>query len=423
MTSATPTALGGADVEDRELDSFDLTDPRTYQTTDVHAMWRRFRTESPVHRHPATEAGPEFWVLSKYDDVMALYKDDDNFTSERGNLLVTLLHGSDSAAGKMLAVTDGPRHAEIRKLMLKSFSPRALRHISEQVVHRTRRLLKDAVERGEADFARDVAEHIPIATICDLLGVPESDRDFLLGLNKQALSSTSADTSAEDSWLARNEILLYFGELAAERKKNPADDVISVLATGRISGEPLDEDEIVLNCYSLIIGGDETSRLSMIGGVQALMRHDDQWKALKQGEVTVESAVEEVLRWTTPGMHFGRRALRDVDVAGRRIAAGDIVTVWNTSANRDEDVFDDPQTFDLGRTPNKHVSFGYGPHFCLGAFLGRVEINAMLDGLRAVTDRVEPNGPVEPVFSNFLSGLESLPVRFEADHEGLARWN
>ncbi|AXE79828.1 cytochrome P450 [Streptomyces atratus] len=423
MTSATATALGGADVEDRELDSFDLTDPMTYQTTDVHAMWRRFRTERPVHRHPATAAGPEFWVLSKYDDIMKLYKDDGNFTSERGNVLVTLLHGSDSAAGKMLAVTDGPRHAAIRKLMLKSFSPRSLQHISEQVVQRTRALLKDAVERGEADFARDVAEHIPIATICDLLGVPESDRGFLLGLNKQALSSSTADTSAEDSWLARNEILLYFAELAEERRRNPVDDVISVLATGRIDGEPLGEDEIVLNCYSLILGGDETSRLSMIGGVQALMRHPEQWNALKQGEATVESAVEEVVRWTTPGMHFGRRALRDVEVAGQRIAAGDIVTLWNTSANRDEDIFDAPETFDLARTPNKHVSFGYGPHFCLGAFLGRVEINAMLDAVRTVVDRIEPNGPVEPVFSNFLSGLESLPVRFEADREGLARWS
>ncbi|MEU0088895.1 cytochrome P450 [Streptomyces sp. NPDC006274] len=420
MTTGTQTPV--RDVGDTALDAFDLTDPRTYQETDIHAMWRRFRAERPVHRHPETEAGPAFWVLSRYADVMAVYKDDDRFHSERGNVLATLLHGSDSASGKMLAVTDGPRHAAIRKLLLKSFSPRALSHISEQVVRRTRRLLGEAVERGEADFAKDVAEHIPISTICDLLGVPESDRSFLLSLNKQALSSDSAEHTAQDAWLARNEILMYFSELAEARRADPVDDVISVLATGEVDGKPLSEDEIVLNCYSLILGGDETSRLSMIGSVVALMEHPDQWRRLKEREVTVESAVEEVLRWTSPAMHFGRRALTDVEIGDELIAEGDIVTLWNTSANRDEAVFENPEVFDLGRTPNKHTSFGYGPHFCLGAYLGRVEINAMLDALRTAVISVEPAGPVQPVFSNFLNGLGSLPIRFGLDRQGMDEW-
>jgi cytochrome P450 len=210
--------------------------------------------------------------------------------------------------------------------------------------------------------------------------------------------------------LARNELLLYFSELAEDRREDPRDDVVSVLATARIDGEPLSEQEIVLNCYSVIIGGDETSRLSMICAVKELIEHPEQWRRLKAGEVAVESAVEEVLRWVTPGMHFGRRALADVELAGRTVRAGDVVTLWNSSANFDEEVFERPEVFDLGRAPNKHVSFGYGPHFCLGAYLGRAEIHAMLTALRTHVERVEPTGQARPIHSNFLHGYSSLPV-------------
>ncbi|MGW0330972.1 cytochrome P450 [Streptomyces sp. NPDC003011] len=395
------------------LTGTDLTDPRTFQQpkAELAALWRRFRHESPVHWHAVTgRAVPGFWVVSRHQDVMEVYRDNKRFTSERGNVLATLLEGGDSAAGKMLAVTDGRRHRELRNLLLKAFAPRVLQPVVDGVGRRADRLVRQAVARGECDFAQDVAEHIPMATVADLLGVPPSDRDYLLSLTKQALSAEEAGVPEDEALVARNELLLYFAELAEDRRLDPRDDVVSVLAGATIDGVPLSEQEIVFNCYSVIIGGDETSRLSMICAMNELIEHPEQWRRLRSGEVSVDSAVEEVLRWVTPAMHFGRRALTDVRIGERTIRAGDVVTLWNSSANFDEEVFGRPEVFDLGRTPNKHVSFGYGPHFCLGAYLGRVEIHALLTALRAHVAEASATAPGRRIHSNFLYGYSSLPV-------------
>jgi cytochrome P450 len=405
-----------------EISTVDLSDPRTFEENDLSEYWRQLRTTRPLYWHPPTNNAPGFWVVSRYADVMALYKDNKRLTSEKGNVLVTLLAGGDSAAGKMLAVTDGAMHRNLRNVLLKAFSPQALGPISDRVRANTTRLVVDAVRRGECDFATDVAEHIPLNTISDLLGVPTGDREFLLGLTKSALSSDEEGQSATDAWLARNEILLYFSELVAERRAKPTEDVISVLANSTVNGEPLTEEVIVLNCYSLILGGDETSRLSMIEAVRTFTQHPDQWQSLRDRNVTLESATEEVLRWATPAMHFGRRAVTDIELHGELIAADDIVTLWNSSANRDEEVFADPYVFDLDRSPNKHITFGYGPHFCLGAYLGRVEVNAMLDALRTYSTGFEITGEVQRIHSNFLTGLCGLPVRFQPDEAALTRY-
>ncbi|MET8013974.1 cytochrome P450 [Streptomyces sp. NPDC005271] len=404
------------------IDGVNLADPRTFNERDLTDFWTHLRSEEPVHWHPPMDGNPGFWVVSRYADIMSVYRDNVNFTSERGNLLVTLLAGGDSAAGKMLAVTDGHRHRELRKIVLKAFSPRALERISERVRENTRALVCEAVEEGTCDFAEDIASRIPMGTIADLLGVPPADRDFLLTMTKAALSSDAVDADDQDALMARNEILLYFGELVEERRRSPGDDVISVLAGGQIDGQSLSEDEMVLNCYSLIIGGDETSRLSMIDSVHTLAHHERQWQALRDGDVPLSSAVEEVLRWATPAMHFGRTCLADTRVGGVDIAAGDIVTLWHSSGNRDEAVFDDPGTFALDRSPNKHITFGYGPHFCLGAYLARVEVSELLSALRTFSDGFEISGPPQRIHSNFLTGFSSLPVRFEPCASGRDRY-
>ncbi|MFE7558219.1 cytochrome P450 [Kitasatospora sp. NPDC057500] len=398
-----------------DLATVDLTDPQTFLDVDVPDMWRRFRKEQPVHRHRATERGPAFWVISAYDDVVTLYRDNKRFTSEQGNVLATLLQGADSASRKMLAVTDGARHRDIRNLMLRSFSPRALEPVVAGVHRRTRALIAEALAHGELDFVTDVADHIPINTIGDLMDVPQEDREQLVAWNTRTLSRHSADDSETEEWLARNEILLYFSDLAARRRRHPGDDVISALATATVDGEPLTEGEIVFNCYSLILGGDESSRMSSVGGLIALAEHPEQWRALKAGEVSVDSATEEVLRWTTPAMHFGRTALVDVPLRERTIKAGEVVSLWNSSANFDETAFTDPDVFDLARTPNKHVAFGHGPHFCLGAFLGRVHVNAMLDALRTQVAGIRLEGPPRRLFSNFVKGYSGLPVALTAE--------
>jgi len=396
-------------------DEVDLADPATFANRDMKAFWRAVRDGSPVYRHAAGPERRPFWVVSRYADVLTVYRDDRHFTSTRGNILVTLLAGGDSAAGKMLAVTDGERHKQLRQILLRAFSPRTLDRVADRVRDNTRRLMARAVMRGGCDFARDIASDIPITTISDLLGVPESDRDFLLSLTKSALSSDDAGAGDQEALLARNEILLYFGDLVEQRRRDPGDDVISVLAASTIDGQPLTEDDIVLNCYSLIIGGDETSRLTMIDAVRTLAGDAAQWQALKDGEVPLGVAIDEVLRWASPTMHFGRTTVTDVEVGGVPIPAGEIVTLWHSSANFDERVFAEPDVFDLHRTPNKHLTFGYGPHYCLGAHLARVEVGEMLSALRTFADDFEIAGPVERIHSNFLTGVSSLPLRLRPD--------
>ncbi|MEU8659794.1 cytochrome P450 [Actinoplanes philippinensis] len=396
------------------LDGADLADPRVHAERDLGAVWRRLRDEDPVHRHgPAGEADG-FWVVTRYDDVAAVYKDSETFTSERGNVLDTLLNGGDSAAGRMLAVTDGPRHGALRGALKRPFAPRALQTVVESVRRGTWTQISRALDRPGCDFANDVAAYIPLAAICDLLGVPESDRGLIISLTSTALSSADGEATAEGTWTSRNDLLLYFAELAESRRAKPYDDLVSLLVTQQVDGRPLSHEEIIFNCYSIVMGGHETTRLSMVGAVRAFIDHPAQWAAFERGDVTVESAVEEVLRWTTPALHAGRTATRDTFLGGSFVEEGDIVTIWNVSANRDERVFDRPDEFDLARTPNKHLSFAYGAHFCLGAYLARAEIGALLTALREQVRTIEPAGEPRRVYSSFLSGYSALPVRLIA---------
>jgi cytochrome P450 len=392
------------------LDNVDLTDPATFVGPGLTELWRRLRRERPVHLHPATAWGQDFWVLTRYDDVLSVYKDPVRFSSRQGNMLTSLLAGGDAAGGKLLAVTDPPRHTAVRTMLLRSFSPRVLRGVADRVQARADKLVTAAVAAGNCDFASAVAEQLPMGTICDLLGVPEPDRPALLRLSKSALSSDEAAQTDEETRLARNEILLYFADLAQERRTSPREDVVSALVTCRIDGEPLTDEEVVLNCYGLILAGDETARLATIGTVVAFAQHPGQWRALQEERVPLAVAVDEILRWTTPAMHLGRTASTDVSIGGRTIRKGDLVTVWNASANRDEAVFADPEVFDLARTPNRHLAFGHGPHFCLGAYLGRAEVAAVVDALRRRVAEIALLAEPRPVYSTFLRGYSYVPV-------------
>lgn len=399
-----------------------LADPRTYASHDMGEIWHSLRSGDPVHWHPESSYGPGFWVLTRHADISQVLRDDSAFTSEKGNVLSTMLHGRDTGAGRMLAVSDGQYHAELRRLLLRAFAPRALEGIVRRVRQVTRRLVTDAAERGHCDFARDIAAVIPLETICDLLDIPVSDRQHVLKLTKSALSLSHEAPDGDENLAARREILLYFSNLLAARRKAPGSDPVSLMIGAQAGGRRLDDGDIILNCYSLIMGGDETSRLAMIGAVKALIENPEQWAALRNRDVAVETAAEEVLRWTTPTMHFGRTAIAEASLAGKRIAPGDLVTLWFASANRDEEVFPEANQFDLARSPNRHLSLGYGRHFCIGAYLGRVEICAMLDALRTFVTRMDQKGPEQHIYSNFLSGMSSLPISLDSDLSGLSSW-
>lgn len=394
------------------LASIDLTDPTTFLTHDPLHFWSEVRRHSPVYWHPATTTQPGFWVVAGYAEVQQAYANVEALSSARGTVLDVLLRGNDSAGGRMLAVTDRPRHRQLRNLMQRAFSPRVLHDVASRIHERTARLITEVTATGTFDFATDVAENIPIQTICDLMSIPERDRKQLLEWNKLTLSTPTAEADQTEALSARNEIVLYFIDLAEDRRSNPADDVVSMLAAARIDGAVISIDDIALNCYSLILGGDESSRMSAISTVLALSKHPEQWQDLRQGRVAVADAVEEMLRWATPAMHFARTATCDLVIGNQQIRTGDIVTLWNTSANNDESIFDTPGSLDLGRTPNKHVSFGHGPHFCIGSFLGRANLHALLDALIKTVDTIELDGDPVRIYSNFLFGYRSLPVRF-----------
>lgn len=402
--------LGLKSVAVEDLDRVNLLDLKLYATADLGPLWTKLRQEAPVWRHPPQGDVPGFWVVTRYADVLGILKDHRRFTVAQGNMLGTLLHGGDTAAGRMVAVSDGRWHAGLRRLMLSGIGPKVLDLVKDIIESTTRDLMDRALERGSCDFARDVAAQIPLTAICELLGVPPKDRPRVLELTNKAMLSGGAEEPDVEIRVARSRILQYYANLAAVRGDAPGSDMVSLLTTSEVDGRRLTREEVLLNCYNLIVGGDETARLAMSGGLLALLENPEQWQRLREDPGVLDSAVEEILRWTTPASHIGRTALTDVELHGELIRGGDVVTIWNVSANRDERVFADPDLFDIGRSPNRHLTFGHGLHFCIGAVLARLELRTMLRILRDRVDSVEIQGPVRRIESNFITGVSSLPV-------------
>jgi len=380
----------------------DLVDPQRHATGEVHGLWRWMRQHSPVHHHPETDL-PAFWSLTKYEDVRAVYRDPATFSSARGVLLRPTGHGDDPGGGLTLALTDPPRHKQLRSLVAAWFTERASRGIEEGIRAAVRATLDIAIERGECDFVRDVAGRLSIYVICGLLGVPERDHENVFAWTNQAYATHTP-------LAAQHQLMEYFGELMYQRMEEPADDMISALANGLPAGELLTEREILLNCENLI-GATENGRLAIAGGILALLRSPDQLARLRADRALLASAVEEILRWTSSATHSMRSVTRDTQIRGRRIAAGDRVVLWVPSANRDEDVFDDPYRFDIARAPNRHLALGIGEHFCLGATMARTQMRVLLTELIDTAAGVELCGPVEAVHSIAVGGPETLPLR------------
>jgi novobiocin biosynthesis protein NovI len=399
-----------------DIDSVDLADPVLHAETDLSEVWRYLREERPYYWHPPWGDRPGFWVFTRYADAMSVYRNKECFTTEGGNALATLLTGGDSASGSMLAVTDGTKHTQLRNVLNAAFSPRRLKRIRNAIRLTIDDLITAAIDKGDSDFVHDVSENIPLGAICGLMDVPEADRRHLLGLTSHAWSSDYADAPPQESWQAKTEILLYFADLAQTRRGNDdADDVVSLLANCRVGGQPLSDADLISNCYGLMIGGDETGRHAISGGMQALIEWPDQWRALKDGRVSLDTAANEVLRWTVPSLHGGRKATADTTVNGHPVSKDDIVSVWIASANRDPDAFPDPDRFALDRTPNRHLTFAFGSHICLGHTLARIEVEEVLDSLRTLVSSAEQTKPERWIYSSILHGMSSLPVALKAE--------
>jgi cytochrome P450 len=382
-----------------------LANPRLYSQGDPHALWRWLRANDPVRWQPPAEL-PGFWILTKYDDQRAVCRDPATFSSAQGILLRPEELGSDPGGGRTLVLTDPPRHRQLRALVDEWFTLRSVRAMEAEMRQVTAEVVAGAVERGSCEFVSEVAARVPLYVICKMMGVPRADWERLFSLTNDAFGAGEVAVRR----LAHLEILQYFENLAAARRKDPADDLVTVLATAEIDGEKLTLDELVLDCDNLLVGGTENTRIAAAGGMLAFFENPGQWREVSRDPSLLPAAVEEVLRWTSTATHLMRVTTRQAEIRGRSIAAGDRVTLWIPSANRDEDVFDDPDRFDVRRKPNRHLAMGAGEHFCLGSTLARAELRLLYDELLRQTARIDPAGEPVRLNSIVVNGPERLPV-------------
>jgi cytochrome P450 len=388
------------------LDEIDLSDPELYATGDPHAVWAHLRANAPVffQKHGY---GPGFWAITLYDDVVRL-STDRRLSSSGGRTTL----GSASTGAEILVCTDPPRHTQLRALVNKAFTPRVVAGL-EPYVQRVVDELIDAIDdHGTCDFATDIAARVPYNVICELLGVPFEDRAALSHAVGHFMES-----KAHIQAVPRDDLELgrYFLDFANARRRDPGDDLMSGLVASEIDGEQLSDADILALAMLLFIAGSETTMNSISGGLLALIDHQEQRGRLDDDPLLWTKAVEEILRWVSPVLNgMVRTATEDIDIRDVTIAAGDKVTLWYPSANRDEESFADPFAFDVGRDPNQHITFGAGPHFCLGASLARLEVRTTLRTVLERRRNIVRTGEMTRMRSNVSHAIEHLPVSFEA---------
>jgi len=412
------------------LDRIDLTDVDLFLHGDPHAVWRTLRREAPVHYNERSW-GPGFWNITKYEDVLRVGVDPETFISGKGIILdndgVRTKREYEMAEsnfgldprGNMMIMTDPPRHTFMRQLVNKAFTHKSVRRMEPHIRELVTQILDNVCERGECDFVMDISRLVPLEVICEMVGVPEGDWESMFELSNRVLGfddpeftgDNKEEFTPEDMQMSL-ELFQYMNDLVAERRKDPREDVLSVLANSELDGQSLNEGEIFLFFLLLILAGNETTRNATSGGMLALIENPEQRRRLINDPSLINHTVEEIVRWTSPVMHFERVVTRDTEIRGVKIKEGEEVCVWYPSANRDEDVFANGDSFDVGRNPNDHIAFGKGEHFCLGANLARLEIRVIFEELMKRIPDMELAKPPDRLRSNFLNGIKRMPVSF-----------
>ena len=371
-----------------QLDQIDLTDHELFLHGDPYAAFATLRHEAPVYWHERRQSRG-FWAITKYDDALRVYHDPHTYSSERGiSLAFDNVTPDQAGSGMMMILTDPPRHGKIRQVISRRFTPRAISAYEPEV-----------------------------RAICEMLGIPAEYRDQMYALGNMSIGTQDPEYNQgrsvmETGRAAQAEFFGYFARLIDERRQRPGKDLISAFTTGEVDGTALTDLEILFNSFLLIIGGQETTRNAVSGGVLALIHNPDQRSILQRNPAIMSTAVEEFLRRTTPVTHILRTALKPAELRGQKIRDGDKVVVWNASANRDEDVFSAPDSFDVTRRPNDHLAFGHGEHFCIGAHLARLEMRVMIEQVMRRMPDLELAGAPERLRSNFVAGIKHMPVRF-----------
>ena len=368
---------------------------------------------------PFLPRGPGFYAVVRHADVLTVSRDAQRFCSGRGTQIPDMPEAFSEFFGSMINLDD-PRHARLRRIVSAGFTPRMLKRMEADVQRVAVEVVGAVAPRGECDFVTDIAAEVPLRIICNLMGIPESQTRFVFDRTNVILGAGDPEYVAQIENVpaallgAGAELAALVQDLGRHRLANPTDDLTSALVHGQVDGEKLTDAELGSFFVLLVVAGNETTRNAISHGMKALCEHPEQralWR--KDFDALAPTAVEEIVRWATPVIHFRRTATRDTELAGQPLREGDKLVLWYISANRDEEVFADPYRFDLRRTPNEHVGFGGpGPHHCLGAHLARREITVMFRELFRRLPDLEISGPPQMLASNFIHGIKHMPCAF-----------
>ena len=405
-----------------------FTDPTSYaDETRLHAALTHLRAHAPVSLVDSPPYRP-FWAITKHADIMEIERANDLFINEPRPLLATA-EADDMARQQLdagmglrtLIHMDDPQHRVVRAIGADWFRPKAMRALKVRVDE----LAKIYVDRmsaagggiGECDFVQEVAVNYPLYVIMSLLGLPESDFPRMLSLTQELFGGDDDEFKRGATLDEQLQVLLdffgYFTALTAARREHPTEDLTSAIANAKVDGEPLSDIDTVSYYVIIATAGHDTTSATIAGGLQALIENPDQRNRLRDNLDLMPLATEEMIRWVTPVKEFMRTATADTSIRGVPIAEGESVYLSYVSGNRDEEVFKDPFRFDVGRDPNKHLAFGYGVHFCLGAALARMEVNSFFTELLPRLKSIELNGNPELISTTFVGGLKHLPIRYE----------
>ncbi|MGN9844270.1 cytochrome P450 [Nonomuraea sp. H19] len=404
-------------------------DPRIYTRGIPHETYRWLRDHDPVHwqeEHKVGDwpAGPGFWAVTRHADVVRVLRTPTEYSSWLG---ATQIRDPDLADLSFIRRTmlnlDPPDHGRLRRIVSGAFTARRMERFTTGIAARARLLVDEIAERGECDLPVHVTDDYPIHNLADLLGIPSADRGQILEWTNRVIGYQDPDHATvvhgpdgkpanPRSPAMLSDMFEYAHSLAAYKRRNPAGDVMTALATAEVDGQRLTDPELSMFFFLLVIAGNDTVRSALPGGMLALFDHPGQHRRLLDQPELLDSAIEEMLRWHPPVLSFRRTAVRDTVLAGRRIAAGDKVVVFHGSANFDERQFPDPMRFDIARRPNDHISFGDGPHVCLGSRFARLQLRTFYRELLWRLPDVELAGPPVRLVSNFIGGIKHLPVRY-----------
>jgi cholest-4-en-3-one 26-monooxygenase len=401
-----------------ELSDINLLDRDAFTKGVPHEWFTYLRANHPVYKHDEPD-GPGFWVVTKYDDVVTVGRDGATYSSDqkRGGVVVleeTQMNDFEQGGNLMLTM-DAPEHTRYRKLVNRGFTPRQMRMLEPHIRELTAKIIDEVIEAGGCDYVVDVAAEVPLQVIAEMLGVPQEDRHKLFEWSNRMIGSEDPEyiVSEEEVMNAQVEMFMYANELAAKRRAEPRDDIISALLTSEVDGDQLSEMDFNLFFLLIAVAGNETTRNSISHGIKAFCDFPEQYQLLVDDPTRAQSATDEIVRWASPVMYFRRNVTKDTVLRGQQLKEGDKISMWYISANRDEEKFDRPFEFDILRTPNEHVGFGGGgPHHCLGMNLARMEIYVLLEEMAKRMPTIERTGEAQPLRSNFIAGIKHMPVKF-----------